>query len=414
MRKRKTRKERAGTQVKGGVKLKTKFNVRNRRVIVIFILLFAGVAFFVYYGQQKSRGGELLYSGTIEATQSHLSFQTGGRLLRVAVDEGDAITKDQVLAELDPAEFITRLEQAKANREKALKAREQAAALLKIYQTTIPADIARAEAGVTTMQAQLAEIKAGSRKQDIERARQGMQSADIALADAKKNFDRYEALFQKGTISEKERDAARLRYEITLKEYERNRETFDLAREGSRAETIRTAEARLEEGKAAVNQAKSNLTRIAAAQRDVETAQAAVQAAQAVLAQMQIQLEYTKLKAPGPGIVTSRSVEPGEVVTPGEEALTVADLSAVDLKIFVDETQIGNVKPGQKADVSIDTFPGKTFAGRVSFISPEGEFTPKIIQTKKERVKLVYLVKVSLPNPHMELKSGMPADARLR
>jgi HlyD family secretion protein len=86
----------------------------------------------------------------------------------------------------------------------------------------------------------------------------------------------------------------------------------------------------------------------------------------------------------------------------------------VDLKIFVDETEIGKVKPGQKVEVKVDTFPKKTFEGRVTFISPEGEFTPKIIQTKKERVKLVYLVKVSVPNPDLELKSGMPADAWLK
>jgi len=391
----------------GGAKLK-------KRAIVIFLLLFLGAAFFVYYGQKKGRDGELFYSGTIEATQTHLAFQTGGRALRVAVREGEAVTAGQILAELEPAEFITRLEQAKATREKALKGHEQAAAILKVYQATIPAEIARAEAGVQTLQAQLDEVRAGARKQDIERAKQAMQSANLVLADAKKNLDRYESLFAKGTISEKERDAVRLRYETTLKEHERSKETYDLAREGNRAETIRTFEARLAEGKAALNQAKSNLPRISAARKEVEAAAAVAQTAQAALAQMQIQLEYAKLKAPGPGIVVSRSVEPGEVVSPGEEALTLADLSRVDLKIFVDETEIGKVKPGQKADVAIDTFPGRTFAGTVTFISPEGEFTPKIIQTKKERVKLVYLVKISIPNPRLELKSGMPADARLR
>ena len=386
----------------------------KKRAIVIFLLLFLGAAFFVYYGQKNNRNGELFYSGTIEATQSHLSFQTGGRVLQVAVREGEAVTTGRILAELDPAEFIARLDQARGSRDKALKAREQAGAILKVYQTTIPAEIARAEAGVRALQAQFDEVRAGARKQDIERARQAMQSADLVLADARKNLDRYETLFAKGTISEKERDAVHLRYETTLKEYERSKQTYDLAREGNRAETIRAVEARLEEGKAALNQAKSNLPRISAAQKDVEAAVAAAQVAQAALAQMQIQLEYAKLKAPGPGIVTSRSAEPGEVVAPGEEALTIADLSRVDLKIFVDETEIGKVKPGQKADVAIDTFPGRTFAGTVTFISPEGEFTPKIIQTKKERVKLVYLVKISIPNPHLELKSGMPADARLR
>ena len=80
----------------------------------------------------------------------------------------------------------------------------------------------------------------------------------------------------------------------------------------------------------------------------------------------------------------------------------------------MEQTAIGHVKPGQKVEVSVDTFPGKIYHGTVSFVSPEGEFTPKIIQTQKERVKLVYLVKVSIPNPDYELKAGMPAAARLR
>jgi HlyD family secretion protein len=120
------------------------------------------------------------------------------------------------------------------------------------------------------------------------------------------------------------------------------------------------------------------------------------------------------LLAPFNGIITSRNVEPGEVVTTGREVLSMADLSIVDLKIFIDETEIAKVKPGQDVDVKVDTFPNKTYKGKVAFISPEGEFTPKIIQTKKERVKLVYLVKVSIPNPDLELKTGMPADAWLR
>ncbi|HQK91639.1 MAG TPA: HlyD family efflux transporter periplasmic adaptor subunit, partial [Smithellaceae bacterium] len=109
----------------------------------------------------------------------------------------------------------------------------------------------------------------------------------------------------------------------------------------------------------------------------------------------------------------SRNIEPGETVNIGREVITIANLNRVDLKIFIDETAIGRVRPGQKADVVIDTFPGKAYSGTVSFVSPEGEFTPKIIQTQKERVKLVYLVKVSIPNPNHELKAGMPADARL-
>ncbi|MBW2040619.1 MAG: efflux RND transporter periplasmic adaptor subunit, partial [Deltaproteobacteria bacterium] len=93
---------------------------------------------------------------------------------------------------------------------------------------------------------------------------------------------------------------------------------------------------------------------------------------------------------------------------------SVADLSRVDLKVFVNETEIGKIRPGQSVDVKVDTFPDRTFSGTVSYISPQAEFTPKIIQTQKERVKLVYRVKVRIPNPDLELKPGMPADAWFR
>ncbi len=388
--------------------------MKNRIVIIIVLALLIGTGLFVYCGQRKARNGELFYSGTIEATQSHLSFQAGGRILSVLVREGEAVARDQLLAELEPAEFRTRLEQAKANLDRALKGRQQAETLLGVYEKTLPAEVARAEAGVRALSSQLDELKAGTRTQDLERVKQAMQSTEAVLEDAKKNMTRYEYLFKKGTVSEKEWDAVRLRYETTLKEYERSREAYDLAKEGSRVETIRTAEARLAEAQAILKQARSNLPRIDAARKEVGAASANVAAVRAAADQVSIQLDYALLKAPGPGVITSRNAEPGEVVTPGREVLTLSQLATVDLKIFVDETEIGKVKPGQKVEVRVDTFPSKIFMGTVTFISTEGEFTPKIIQTKKERVKLVYLVKVSLPNPGLELKSGMPADAWLR
>ena len=388
--------------------------VLKKRIIVIFVVLLVGVGLLVYYGQRKVRQGELYYSGTIEATQSHLAFQTSGRVLNVLVKEGQAVANNQLLAELDPAELRSRLEQAKANLEKSLKTSEQAEAMLKVTEKTLPAEESRAEAGARALASQLDELKAGTRSQEIARAKQAMQSAASVMEDAKKNAERYEILFQKGTVSEKERDTVRVRYDTALREYERSRETYDLAQEGSRAETIRTAEARLDEGKALLKEARSNLVRIDATRNEAEAARSLVAAAGAALDQAAIQLGYARLTAPRAGVITSRSVEPGEVVTPGREVLTLSELATVDLKIFVDETQIGKVKPGQKAEVRIDTFPKRTFAGTVTFISPEGEFTPKIIQTQKERVKLVYLVKVSIPNPAFELKSGMPADAWLR
>ncbi len=388
--------------------------MKKRIIIVIFVALLLGVGILVFFGQRNVQLSELYYSGTIEATKSELAFQVNGRVVNVLVDEGEAVEKAQVLAELDRSEFEARYEQATASLEASIKNLDRLELVLEISQKTLPAEVERAEASVEALKAQLRELETGYRTQDIEQARLAYMKAKMTMEEARKDKDRYDSLFSERIISEKERDVADLRFETTAKEYERAKENYDLVKEGFRKETIQTARARLAEGEAILNQARSNLKKIDAAKRDVEAAKAQVQAARASLQLAETQLMYTELKAPFKGIITSRNVEPGEVVVPGREILSLSDLSSVDLKIFVGEMEIGKVKPGQDVEVKVDSFPHKVYRGKVAFISPEGEFTPKIIQTHKERVKLVYLVKVAIPNPDLELKSGMPADAWLR
>ncbi len=336
--------------------------MKKKIIIVVFITLFIGSGAFVYFGQRNNQQNELLFSGTIETTQANLSFQIPGRVASVTAREGQSVTKDQVIAELDRAEFQSRYDQAKANLDRAQKAKQQLETVLSISKETLPSEVARTTAGVA--------------------------SAKDTVQDAEKNYKRYEELFRNGVVTEKERDTLKLNYDI--------------------------AKSRLTEAQSILKLAQGNLAKIEAARQDIATSAAQIDSARAALQQAAIQLDYTQLKSPLDGMVISRNIEPGETVNVGREVITVSDLSRVDLKIFVDETQIGKVKPGQKAEVKIDTFPDKLFAGFVSFISPEGEFTPKIIQTKKERVKLVYLVKIAIANPGKELKAGMPADALLK
>jgi HlyD family secretion protein len=388
--------------------------LKKRLIIIFFLVILVGIGSLVYLQQHRAQTKELYYSGTIEAKQAELAFQVNGKIVELPVNEGQRVSKNQILAKLDHSEFLARRTQAQANLNSSIKALQQKEAILDLYKSTLPDEVARAEAAVIVLEAQLNDLKAGSRYQEIERARLASNAAQITMEQARKDKERFERLYQEGTVSEKERDAAALRFETTFKEYERSKETLDLLKEGYRKETIKAAEARLAEGKAFLKQAKSNLKKITAAKSEVEVAAAQKKAAKAALEVSEIQLGYTVLKAPFDGIITSRNIEPGEVVSPGREVLSIADMSTVDLKVFVGQTEIGKIKPGQKVDVKTDTFPGKIYKGVVSFISPEGEFTPKIIQTHKERVKLVYLVKISTPNPDLELKSGMPADAWFR
>ncbi len=336
--------------------------MKNKIIIAVFLVLLVAVGLFVYFGQMRQKGAEPYYSGTVEATHSELAFQVNGKVAHVAVREGQSVESGQLLAELDSDEYRARHEQAGANLDRSLKNVRELQTNLDMSRKTLPADVAKAEALQT--------------------------AARLTLEDAARDQDRYHRLFQRGVVSEKEWETVKLRSD--------------------------TAETKLEDARASLRQARSNLERLETMQREIEAAQAQAKALRAALEQAEIQLGYTRLSSPFKGVITSRNVEPGEVVTPTRQVLTVSDLATVDLKIFVGETEIGKVKPGQRVDVKTDTFPDRFFSGKVSFISPEGEFTPKVIQTHKERVKLVYLVKVSIPNPGFELKTGMPADAWLR
>lgn len=338
--------------------------MKKKKIIVgAFVLLLLGAGLVVWLGQQGVKKGGLTYSGTVEAaTLSNLSFQVGGKVVKVLVTEGQRVEKDQPLAELDRSEFEAAHEQARATLERSEKSSGQIAAILEVNRKALPDDVARAEAGLA--------------------------SARDVLLEAQSNRERYDQLYARQVVSKKEWEGVKLSHD--------------------------TARSRVAEAEAVLRQAKSSLGKIGAVERELEAARAQAAASKAALEQARIQLDRTVLRAPFAGIVTSRNIEPGEVVTPTRQAITLSDLSGVRVKIYVGETEIGQVKPGQKADVKVDSLAGKTFEGTVTFISPEGEFTPKIIQTQKERVKLVYLVEVTVPNPNLELKTGMPADAWLK
>ena len=150
-----------------------------------------------------------------------------------------------------------------------------------------------------------------------------------------------------------------------------------------------------------------------AAERQVELARASIENAKQSLRLAQIILDYTVLYAPFDGVITVRQAELGEIMAPGTPVATLADLDHVWLRAYINETDIGKVRLGQGAVVSTDTYPGKAYHGRVSFISSNAEFTPKSVETHAERVTLVYRVKIDIDNPTHELVAGMPADARL-
>lgn len=291
---------------------------------------------------------ELRVSGTIEVTSVELSFKVPGRLTQRLVDEGETVRAGQLVA---------RLEDNELKDERSARSADQRAA-----------------------QAGLADLQAGSRREEI-------AQGEAALARMKADADRLardavraEGLYRREVIALKDLEAARA------------------GRDASGA-AVREAEQRLK------------LLRIGPRPDAVQEKRARAEAASAGLALAETRLAQSVLNSPLAGLVLAKHAEPGEMLAPGAPVVTVGKMDEVWLRAYIPENELGRVKLGQVVRVTVDSWPGRVFEGRIGFISPEAEFTPKNVQTEKERVKLVYRIKITLANPRMELKPGMPADA---
>jgi len=320
-------------------------------IAVLAVLAVGAVVAYLRHGAPGESDQALRISGNVELTEVQVSFKVAGRVLARLVDEGARVRQGEVVARLEDAELSDALKLAQAD----------------------------ADAAAAT----LAELEAGSRREEVA---QGEALLARAEADAERlatDYRRDQALYAKEVIPKRELDTARASSDGARAFVRERREALILLRKGARHERIDEARARLAGARARVSTARERLG-------------------------------YATLLAPLNGVVLSKSVEPGEQVAAGTPVVTLGDTGQCWLKGYIPETELGRVKLGQQARVTTDSHPGKVYPGKVSFISSEAEFTPKSVQTEKERVKLVYRIKVTLDNPGMELKPGMPADAEIQ
>ena len=146
---------------------------------------------------------------------------------------------------------------------------------------------------------------------------------------------------------------------------------------------------------------------------NVALAQANEAVAAAKLRLDEVTLSYTTLRAPFAGVLSVREAELGQLAGPGVAIFTLDDLDHVWLRAYVNERDIGHVRLNEESRVTTDSYPGKSYRGRISFISPQAEFTPKTVETNAERVTLVYRIRIDIDNPTHELLPGMPADGHV-
>ena len=318
--------------------------------IINRLLLITIFGFMVYGCGGDNNKNLITASGTIESVDVMVSSKLSGQIKKINIEEGDKVKEGDLLLELDHDLLDIQLRQA--------------------------------EARVQQAEAQLRLLKSGARKEDIEVAEQSLKQAKINLDQAKQDKGRFTSLYDTRTITKKQYDDAVARYDVALAQYNAAKENVDKIKSIIRPEEIQSANANLKSLIAGADMLRKNI-------------------------------EDCRVYAPVSGFVSKKYVEEGEIVSPQSSLMKVSDLETVDLVIYLTEIEMAKVKLGQNADIKIDAFKNKTYNGRIIYISPEAEFTPKNIQTQDERTKLVFAVKIRIPNPDFNLKPGMPADASL-
>jgi HlyD family secretion protein len=375
----------------------------NRKVLIGVVALVALAAFLGYRTLTGSDAEELLrISGNIEATDVDLSFKIPGRIAERNVEEGEFIRAGQPIARLDEVQLF---------QEAALSRAEVAAAQAALRELLAGArleEIAEAEAAVAQAEALLAELLAGSRTQEIAAQQAILESAQAEVERLTNEHERQRSLYEKGVVSRRDFEAAQTALRTSAAREKEARERLTLLMEGPRPE-------RIEQTRQTVLQARHRLALLLKGPRPETVDQARARLEQARQAQnvAETRLAYARITSPIEGIVLSENLKAGMYAAAGAPVVTVGDLANVWLRGYISETDLGRVKTGQRALVTTDSYPDKPYEGRVSFISSQAEFTPKSVQTARERVRLVYRVKIDIPNPHLELKPGMPADAEI-
>ena len=386
----------------------------KKRLPIILILVAAGVGVYLWRtGYFAGPAKNIPVSGNLELTLVDLSFKMAGRMTELTVREGDFVKKGQVIARLDPIQLREQRSRDQALVSGAQSSYEQLTTAIAFQKATLESDIAAHRADVGQAQAKLDELLAGSRTQEIQQADASVTESKAQVDLARADWDRAQTLYKNEDISTSQFDQARTKFNSANAVLQQAQQRSDLVKAGPRKEEIAGGRAGVARAQAGLATAEANRLELQRKEQELAARRSDITRTQAQAAISQAQLDDTVIVAPIDGVVLVKSAEAGEVLAAGTTVVTIGDLEHPWLRAYVGETDLGRVKLGTQVKLSTDSYPGKTYDGVVSFISSQAEFTPKQIQTKDERVKLVYRIKVNVNNSGHELKNNMPVDAEI-
>jgi HlyD family secretion protein len=331
----------------------------NPRRIAPFVIILLLLAFFAWYlvSRASANTTTLSTSGTIEASQVHISPEIGGRVTSVNFKEGDQVKAGDVLVELDASVLTAQRAQAAAG-------------------------LAAAKANASAAQANLALLRAGPSTEQLAVPQKGIDQAQLAVDQANSTYnDLPAAAVDSPNAKTLQQAIARAKAALASAQAQ-----YDLLKAGARPEQV------------------------SAAQAAADAAQGQAQAAQAALDVLDAQLSKLTLKSPLTGVVLTRSIEPGEFSAPGGVLLVIGQLDALTVTVYVPEDRYGQITLGQIYPVTVDSFPSETFQAKVIHIADQAEFTPRNVQSSQNRKTTVFAIRLAIDSSGGKLKPGMPVD----
>jgi multidrug resistance efflux pump len=341
-------------------------------VIVIAVTLMLGC--HLWFSQNDP---PLTASGTLEARNINVGSKVGGRVTKVFANEGDHLEANQLLVTFDDAELTARLLQAQG------KLQQAQANLAKLEHGSRPEEITQAQATSTSSDGVLAQSRA-----DLERAKADYTNAEI-------NFQRAQKLTDEGVFSRQALDDAQSRLDMTK------------AQVASMEHAATAAEGRLHAANAV-----QRLTEIGFRKEDIASARADVILAEGELKEAEAQYAEREVRTPTAVVVEAMDIRPGDLLPANAVLAKLLEADQLYVVVYVPQTEIGRVHIGDKAEVSVDSFPNKTFPARVEQIRQQAEFLPRNVQTKEERVHQVIGVKLRVDNSSNQLRAGVNADVK--
>jgi len=322
----------------------------TRPLLIVLAAAIAGGIWWYLASRGAQESSQLLLYGNIDIREADLAFNNSEHIDKLLVQEGDRVRKGQLLATL--------------------------------HRERMQAEFAAAEAQVAARKAVVARLETGSRPEEVRQAQANVAAARAKLVDAQITFERTQNVYKERAASKQALDDAEAGLNTARADLRVVEEALALAVEGPRVE-------------------------------DIEEARAMLKVDEAQLALALEVLKDTELYAPTDGIIRNRILESGDMATPQTPVFTLALTNPVWVRAYAPETALGKLVPGMSADVSTDSYPGKTYPGWIGFISPTAEFTPKNVETPELRTRLVYQVRIYVCNPQDELRLGMPATVSI-